>query len=408
MANGIPAEETGAFGLLKVNTFYRNIGFPAENVRVTISESDSGRVVTELTTDTEGQLPPVRLAAPPESYAQNSEMPRPFSQYDIRAVQNDQEEIVISNVQIYSGSTAIQNIPLMNEDDTVIIPYPTLWGDFPPKIPEAAIKKLPFPNNLVVLPEPVVPEFIVVHDGVPSDRSAPDYTVRFKDYINNVASSEIYASWNREALKANILAIISFTLNRVYTEWYRSKGYDFTITSSTAYDQAFTYGRNIFQEIADITDEVFNLYISKSDINQPLFTQYSDGIRVVRDGWLSQWGSNDLARQGYSAFRILQYYYGYDIVLKEAKRVQGIPISFPGILQKGSRGDNVRVVQRQINTIARNYPLIPRLVVDGLYGDRTAESVRIFQEVFGLPVTGVVNFPTWYKLSDIFNAVNSA
>lgn len=407
MPNGTPTEETGSFGLLKVNAYYRNIGFPAANVRVTISESDSGSVVTELTTDSEGQLPPIRLAAPPESYAQNSTMPRPFSQYDIRAVQNDTDEIVISNVQIYSGSTALQNIALTAEDDTVIIPYPTLWGNFPPKIPESAIKKLPFPSNLVVLPEPVIPEFIVVHDGVPSDRSAANYTVRFKDYINNVASSEIYASWNREALKANILAIISFTLSRVYTEWYRSKGYDFTITSSTAYDQAFTYGRNVFQEIADITDEVFNLYISKSDINQPLFTQYSDGIRVVRDGWLSQWGSNDLARQGYSAFQILQYYYGYDIVLKEARRVQGIPISFPGILQNGSRGDNVRVVQRQINAIAQNYPLIPRLVVDGIYGTKTAQSVRVFQEVFGLPITGVVNFPTWYKLSDIFNAINS-
>lgn len=407
MPNDTPTEETGSFGLLKVNAYYRNIGFPAANVRVTISESDSGSMVTELTTDSEGQLPPIRLAAPPESYAQSSTMPRPFSQYDIRAVQNDTNEAVISNVQIYSGSTAIQNISLIAEDDTVIIPYPTLWGNFPPKIPESAIKKLPFPSNLVVLPEPVIPEFIVVHDGVPSDRSAANYTVRFKDYINNVASSEIYASWNREALKANILAIISFTLSRVYTEWYRSKGYDFTITSSTAYDQAFTYGRNIFQEIADITNEVFNLYISKSDINQPLFTQYSDGIRVVRDGWLSQWGSNDLARQGYSAFQILQYYYGYDIVLKEARRVQGIPISFPGILQNGSRGDNVRVVQRQINAIAKNYPLIPRLVVDGIYGTKTAQSVRVFQEVFGLPITGVVNFPTWYKLSDIFNAINS-
>ena len=126
---------------------------------------------------------------------------------------------------------------------------------------------------------------------------------------------------------------------------------------------------------------------------------------MKREGWLSQWGSNDLARQGYSAFQILQYYYGYDIVLKEARKVQGIPISFPGVLQKGSRGENVRVVQRQINAIAKNYPLIPRLVVDGIYGDKTAQSVRVFQEVFGLPITGAVNFPTWYKLSDIFNAV---
>ena len=409
MTNGIPvpAEETGAFGLLKVNTYYQNIGFPASDVEVTVSEPDSGTVITTLRTDTEGQLPPIRLAAPPESYAQSSTMPRPFSQYDVRAVRDNREDAVISNVQIYADSTAVQNISLTTQEEAVTIPYPTLWGDYPPKIPEAAIKKLPFPGNLVVLPEPVIPEFIVVHNGVPSDANAPDYTLRFKDYINNVASSEIYASWHKEALKANILAIISFTLNRVYTEWYRSKGYDFTITASTAYDQAFVYGRNIFEEIADITDEVFSFYVSKSDISQPLFTQYCDGVRVKRDGWLSQWGSNDLAKQGYSAFQILQYYYGYDIVLKQARKVQGIPISFPGVLQKGSRGDNVRVVQRQINAIAKNYPLIPRLAVDGIYGDKTAQSVRIFQEVFSLPVTGIVNYPTWYKLSDIFNAVSS-
>lgn len=267
--------------------------------------------------------------------------------------------------------------------------------------------ELPFPSNLVVLPEPVIPEFVVVHGGVPDDRTAPDYTVRFKDYINNVASSEIYASWNREALKANILAIISFTLSRVYTEWYRSKGYDFTITNSTAYDQAFTYGRNIFQEIAEVTDEIFNLYVSKSDINQPLFTQYSDGRRVVREGWLSQWGSNDLAKQGFTAIQILRFYYGSDIILKEARRVEGIPISFPGVLRRGSRGSNVRVIQSQLNRISNNFPLIPKLAVDGIYGSKTEQSVRVFQEVFGLPVTGEVNFPTWYKISDIFNSVNS-
>ena len=404
MANGTPAED---YGLLKVNAFFQNIGFPAAGTQITIYDSESGRVVAEMATDAEGQLPPIRLSAPPESYAQDSESPRPFSQYDIQASAQGYDDASVSNVQIYAGSTAIQNISLLSPEDDIVIPYPTLWGDFPPKTPESSIKQLPFPSNLAVLPQPVIPEFIVVHDGVPQDRSAPDYTLPFKDYINNVASSEIYANWPTEALKANILAILSFTLNRVYTEWYRSKGYDFTITSSTAFDQAFVYGRNIFQEIADITDELFTFYISKPDINQPLFTQYSDGIRVVRDGWLSQWGSSDLARQGYSAIQILKYYYGYDIVLKEARKVEGIPISFPGVLRRGSRGENVRVIQSQINRISRNYPLLPRLVVDGIYGEKTENSVRVFQEIFSLPVTGAVNFPTWYKLSDIFNAVTS-
>ena len=409
MANGESEEleQTGSFGLLQINTYLQNIGFPLKGVTVTISESDSGTLLTELQTDEEGKLPPVRLPTPPESYAQSPDEPRPFSQYDVRAQADGFEEAYISNVQIYADTTAVQNIFMTSADDTVIIPYPTLWGNFPPKIPESAVKRLPFPGNLVVLPEPVVPEYIVVHNGVPSDSSAANYTVRFKDYINNVASSEIYASWNKEALKANILAIISFTLNRVYTEWYRSKGYDFTITNSTAYDQAFTYGRNIFQEIEEITDEVFNLYISKSDVNQPLLTQYSDGRRGIRDGWLSQWGSQELASQGYSAIQILRYYYGYEIILRQARSVQGIPISFPGILQIGSRGENVRTIQRQLNAVARNYPLIDRLVADGIYGEKTAQSVRTFQRIFTLPVTGVVNFPTWYKISDVFNAVSA-
>ena len=399
------AEDTaGSYGLLSINTFFKNIGFPADGVTVTVSES-GGEILSRTMTDSEGQIQPIRLPAPPLNYSQELNEPRPFSQYDVSASIEDYETVTIRNVQIFPDSTAVQNISLLSEEDEITIPYPTLWGIYPPKIPEASIKKLPFGSNLAVLPEPVIPEFIVVHDGVPSDSRAENYTLRFKDYINNVASSEIYPSWNREALKANILAIISFTLNRVYTEWYRSKGYDFTITSSTAYDQAFFYGRNIFREIADVTDEIFNLYISKTDTNQPFFSQYSDGRRVVRDGWLSQWGSQELAQQGYSAIQILKYYYGYEIVLKEAKRVQGIPLSFTGVLRRGSRGERVRVVQSQINAIARNYPLIPRLVVDGIFGEKTEQSIRVFQEVFSLPVTGVVNFPTWYKLSDIYNAV---
>ena len=273
------------YGLLRVNAVQRNIAFPVSDATVTVFEPESGDVIAELKTDSEGQTLPVRLEAPPEAFAQDSDAPRPFSQYDVRASAEGYDDAIIKNVQIFSGSTAILDVSLTSPDDDITIPYPTLWGNFPSKIPESSIKRLPFPSNLVVLPEPVIPEFVVVHGGVPDDRTAPDYTVRFKDYINNVASSEIYASWNREALKANILAIISFTLSRVYTEWYRSKGYDFTITNSTAYDQAFTYGRNIFQEIAEVTDEIFNLYVSKSDINQPLFTQYTPSSFFCVETW---------------------------------------------------------------------------------------------------------------------------
>ncbi len=279
-------------------------------------------------------------------------------------------------------------------------------GDYPPKIPEMEIKPVPIPSNQVVLPQPVVPSIIVVHGGRPEDNTAPNYQVAFKDYIKNVASSEIYATWPRETLKANILAILSFTLNRVYTEWYRGKGYDFTITNSTAFDQAFTFGRNIFQEISDVVDEIFTTYISRPNIIQPLFTQYCDGKDINRDGWLSQWGSKDLGEWGYNALQILKNYYGYDIILKQAEKVEGVPMSFQGVLKIGSTGEAVRTIQHQLNVISNNYPLIPKLIEDGVYGQRTAEAVKIFQQIFKLPANGEVNFPTWYSISDIFVAVS--
>ena len=228
----------------------------------------------------------------------------------------------------------------------------------------------------------------------------------FKDYIKNVASCEIYSTWPREAIKANVFAILSFTLSRVYTEWYRGKGYGFTITNSTAFDQAFSFGRNIFDEISEVVDEIFTTYISRPDLVQPLFTQYCDGKRVKRAGWLSQWGSKELADQGLNALQILKTYYGSDIVLKQAKKVEGIPLSFTNVLKNGSTGDAVKTIQQQLNTISNNYPLIKKVVVDGVYGASTAEAVRTFQQIFDLPETGEVNFPTWYSISNIFVAIS--
>ncbi len=334
------------------------------------------------------------------------DMPRPFNQYNVRVVLEDYEEAVINNVQIFPETTAVQEVKLTPSFSDINIPYPVLYGDYPPKIPESEIKKLPFPSNQVVLPQPVVPSIIVVHDGRPDDSSAANYTVAFKDYIKNVASSEIYATWPVESIKANVHVILSFTLNRVYTEWYRNKGYDFTITNSTAFDQAFTFGRNIFQEVSDVVDEIFATYIAKPDIRQPLFTQYSDGKRVVREGWLSQWGSKNLGDQGLNALQILRNYYGSNVFIKEAEKVEGIPISFPGsTLVIGSTGDSVRTIQQQLNAISKNYPLIPKLIEDGYYGDTTAESVRVFQQIFNLDQTGTVNYPTWYKISDVYVAI---
>jgi len=397
---------SGGFGALQVNAFLNSVGTPAPLASVRITDPDTGRVLEEAKTDAQGKLPPLTLPTPPLDYSLQYGQPRPFNQYNLTVTFPDFQEAAVQNMQLFPSCTAIQNVILKPAFEEVLIPYPVLWGDYPSKIPESEIKKLPFPGDTVVLPEPVVPSLIVVHAGVPDDKTAANYTVSFKDYIKNVASSEIYSTWPKETLKANILAILSFTLNRVYTEWYRGKGYDFTITSSTAYDQAFTYGRNIFQEISDVVDEIFTTYISKGDMIQPLFTQYCDGKDVKRDGWLSQWGSKDLGEQGLTALQILKNYYGYEILLKEAQKVEGIPVSFPGLLKLGSTGDGVKTVQQQLNVISNNYPLIPKLSEDGAYGKNTEEAVKVFQQVFNLPVTGEVNFPTWYAISDIYVAVS--
>jgi hypothetical protein len=230
--------------------------------------------------------------------------------------------------------------------------------------------------------------------------------VPFTDYIKNVASSEIYATWPVETLRANILAILSFTLNRVFTEWYRNQGYNFTITSSTSVDQKWIYGRNIFTEIAQMVDEIFMYYITRPGIRQPLFAQYNDGRRTNNPGWLSQWGSKYMGDNGYNAVEILRRFYGQDVYLRYAQQVEGVPMSWPGAeLQVGSTGENVRRIQSQLNAISNNFPAIPKLRVDGVFGELTRTAVQRFQEIFNMPATGIVNRATWNRMAHIYVAV---
>jgi len=232
------------------------------------------------------------------------------------------------------------------------------------------------------------------------------HTLHNTRFTKNVASSEIYATWPDATIRSNVLAIISFTLNRVFTEWYRNKGYNFTITSSTAYDHAFFYGRNIFTNISQIVDEMFTTYITRPGIRQPLLAQYCDGRQSQCPNWMTQWGSKDLGDQGYTATQILRHYYGSEVYLSQAVKVAGIPSSFPNTnLQVGSRGNDVRKIQEQLNAIANNYPAIPKIRVDGVFGPQTDASVKKFQEVFRMPASGIVDFPTWYRISDIYVAV---
>ena len=252
---------------------------------------------------------------------------------------------------------------------------------------------------------PFIPETITVHLGTP-DSSAPNVTVDFASYVKNVASSEIFPTWPESALRANIYAITSFALNRIYTEWYRARGYDFDITATTQYDQKFINGREYFQNISYLVDELFNDYVSRQGAVEPLFTAFCNGTTVTCSG-LSQWGTVTLANQGLTPYEILQYYYGDDIdIVKNAPVKTAMP-SYPGIeLKLGSTGNDVRTLQIHLNRISGNYPAIPKIpAADGIFDAATESAVTKFQEVFGLDPNGVVDSATWYRIAYIYTSV---
>ena len=253
---------------------------------------------------------------------------------------------------------------------------------------------------------PFIPQRITVHIGPPAS-SGENVTVSFSDYVKNVASSEIYPTWDESALRANILAIVSFALNRVYTEFYRSRGYDFDITSSTAFDQFFVKGRSYFENISRLVDELFNDYLRRPGFVEPLAAKFCNGTTVTCEG-LSQWGSQNLAQQGYNSTQILQSYYGNVETVLNAP-IRGISSSYPGSpLRVGSTGPNVVVVQVSLNRISQNYPAIPKIpAVDGIFGSRTEASVREFQRIFGLTPDGIVGPATWYEIVRLYTAVTS-
>lgn len=400
-------------GQLKIHVTTERGFFPIKDASIRLSYTGNPtEIIEELSTDISGQTAAVELPAPPLEYSMEPSEFQPYSEYTIQVNASGYRPINISGISVLPDKTSIQNVRMETAtienplERNIVITANTLYGNFPPKIPEDEIKPMT-ESGEIVLSRVVIPEYVIVHDGPPSDSSANDYYVRYRDYIKNVASSEIYATWPDAALRANILAIMSFTLNRVYTEWYRNKGYDFTITSSTAFDHKFVYGRNIFSNISNIVDEMFNSYLSRPNVRQPILTQYCDGQRVSCPNWLTQWGSKYLADQGYSTIEILRYYYGSSMYINTADEISGVPASWPGSnLEVGSTGDKVRMLQEQLNRIARNYPALPTIAVDGIYGSATKAAVEKFQSIFGLPVTGIVDFRTWYRISEIYVAVS--
>ena len=395
-------------GFLQVSVVAGDTMKPLQDARVSISYSGEPETdIEQLVTDSDGQTDAVELAAPPIEYSMEPGDVQPYAEYSVTVTASGYESFNVSGISLFADTTAVQGIRLVPRNVTtlagnIVIPANTLWGNFPPKIAEAETKPVGQPGE-IVLSRVVVPEYIIVHDGVPTDSTARNYYERFTDYIKNVASSEIYSTWPDATLRANILAIISFTLNRVYTEWYRNRGYDFTITSSTAFDHKWVYGRNIFENISQIVDEIFTNYLSRPNVKQPILTQYCDGRRVSCPNWLSQWGSKALGDQGYSEIQILRNYYGDDMYINTAEEISGIPASWPGSnLDIGSSGSKVRQIQEQLNLIGEFYSSIPVLIPDGIYGERTADAVRAFQKIFRLPQTGIVDYPTWYKISDMY------
>ena len=407
-------DEAAGKGELQINVTSTLDSRPIAEARISISYTGGPeQTLEQVTTDSSGQSEVLTLDAPPEEWSLDPNNERqPYSEYTLDVSAPGFEPVSIAGTEILANVKAIQNVRMRpsvaggEEEEVFVIPAHTLYGDYPPKIAEDEIK----PTNEsgeIVLSRVIVPEYIVVHDGSPRDTTATNYYVKYKDYIKNVASSEIYATWPEDTIRANVLAIMSFTLNRVYTEWYRNRGYDFTITSSTAFDHKWIPERNYYDTISVIVDELFAAYLSRPNVRQPILTQYCDGRRVTCPNWMTQWGSKELGDQGYSPIEILRYFYGDDMYINTAEEISGIPASWPGYtLEEGSSGAKVRQMQEQLNVIAGDYPALPKITADGIYGPATENAVREFQSVFGLPVTGKVDYPTWYKISEIYVGVS--
>lgn len=401
------------------------VPLPGESVYIKtdgISVGDTGEIIRSedvsaenytyrLVTDLSGATEPVAVSAPNPEISQNEfDEEIPYSFADVYAEVPGYFPVRIKNSQIYAGQISTLPINLTpaaygyTGTDAGVIEY-----EIPPNTLLTGIERAPEYTNerlaeALIATAVAIPEKLVVHLGVPSS-NAENVSVSFPEYVKNVASSEIYPTWNEEAIKANIIAIVSLTLNRIYTEWYRSQGYGFDITNSTRFDQSFVNGRNIFDSISRITDEYFDTYITRSGYLNPLFASYCDGRRAVCGG-MSQWGSENLAGQGYSALNILKNYYGSDITLNTAEAVANT-VSYPGYpLSLGSEGAEVEEIRRQLYRISDNYPLIPKVnPILRVFDSALDSAVRVFQEIFDLTVDGIVGKATWYKISYVYASI---
>lgn len=361
-----------------------------------------------LVTDENGHTPLLELSAPSvDATLTPSYAGLPYGMYQAEIKADGYTDVLITGIQLFAQQVAIQPVEMIPhpatqqgaETESFVIPKNALLQTYE--------NHQVYQNNTArVLKETVIPETITVHLGRPENTSARNVTVSFPDYIKNVASSEIYPTWPESSLRANIYAQISLALNRVFTEWYRSRGYAFDITNSTSFDQYFVYGRNIFENISMLVDEIFNTYIRKIGTINPYYAEYCNGSTVTCKG-MSQWGTVTLAQNGYTPLRILQYYYGNDIELVTTNNIAGITASYPGTpLKLGSVSNDVIIISNQLNRIRRNYPAIPEITnVSSTFTAETQAAVKMFQKVFDLTQDGIVGSATWNKISYIYVAV---
>lgn len=396
-----------AKGYLKVNVYSDTVANPIANATIDIIKN--GEVIDSVKTNENGETEKITLNTVDKSYSEEEQYEvKPYETYDLLVKALGLRDKKIEGVQILADTTSLQEVYLESIDEgegeqTDVITPNTLWGNYPEKISEDQ-EETETGITTYVLQRVEVPQNIIVHDGTPSNNSAKNYTVPFIDYIKNVASSEIYSTWPEETIKANVLAIISFTLNRIYTEWYRNKGYDFTITSTTTYDQKYTRGGTIFEPISNIVDDIFNNYLKSGIMPNPLLAHYKN--KTSEKGYLSQWGSKNLGDKGYNALRILQYYYGNNINIYEAEVIENYPYSFTTNLKEGDCSNDVYILQNALNYIRGSYPGIPAIEnPSGKFDKQTKEAVEVFQKVFNLSRTGIVNYQTWYKISYILTAI---
>lgn len=398
-----------AIGYLTMQARTAHDALPLPGVRVSVFDDEQNRIY-ELVTDESGETRRVALETMDKSYSQNENFTgTPYITYNVLAQAEGFEPVSVADIPIFDGESAhlpLVLVPMQGRERgqtqtqvTVGAPAVTMEGE---REPEGFLQS---GESSKVLRQVAIPNPITVHLGAP-DSYASNVQVSFPDYVKNVASSEIYPTWPENALRANIYAIITFALNRVYTEWYRAKGYPFDITNSTAYDQAFIYGRPIYDSISRIVDEIFNEYVRRQGQEAPYFTSFCNGTTTTCRG-MSQWGTVTLANQGYSPLRILRYYYPDDVEIAETNIITNELSSYPGSpLRIGSTGLDVQTIQTWLGRIRQNYPAIPMITdASGTFGDSTRAAVRKFQSIFGLSADGIVGKSTWFKISSLYTAV---